>query len=316
MRGNQFGKLFSLTSFGESHGPAMGVVLDGFPAGISVDLEELKNYLARRSPGKNAAQSSRQEPDEPEILSGIYLGKSLGTPITVMVKNIDARSSDYDKLKDQYRPGHADKTTELKYGVRDHRGGGRASGRETLSRVIAGYFAKLILPQLNIKTTITQIGPKFFNEHETEKINNYLVELKNQGDSAGGTVSVKIENPPAGLGEPCFDKLKADLAKGMLSIGSCVGFSYGKGQEFATLLGSQISCDIKNFGGIEGGISNGETIEFQLTFKAPSTIGKNAKEGRHDPCILPRALVVIESMSAIVLADHFLRQKAYQVGEQ
>ena len=328
MSGNSFGKIFSVRSFGESHGPAMGVVIEGMPAGVAISREELQNWVNRRSPGKLKGTSARNEPDQVEILSGIYQDKTLGTPIALIVKNLNQKSEDYDQLKNTYRPGHADKTTMQKYGIRDPRGGGRSSGRETISRVMSGYFASLILPKIKIQAVITKLGPfsekhkltegpiqlgpyGFANIQKENEIEAYLLKLKEEGNSVGGSVSVQVYNCPAGLGEPCFDKLKADLAKAMLSIGSCVSFSYGLGSEFSEIDGKVASEDSNNFGGIEGGISNGSTIHFELVFKPTSTVGENAKQGRHDPCIVPRVLPVVESMAYIVLADHFLRQNSY-----
>lgn len=297
MRGNTFGKLFSLTSFGESHGPAIGVVIDGVPCNLNFSQEELQKALDRRAPGKTLGTSDRQEEDKAIVLSGIFEGKTLGTPIAVIVNNTNQKSSDYDHLKNVHRPGHADKTTELKYGIRDHRGGGRSSGRETIARVIAGYFASLVLPNVKVQAGILQMGEKKFTTPlleltDTEK--NYLENLKKNGQSIGGLIQVIIDHCPTGLGEPAFDKLKADLAKGLLSIGACTSFSLLQG-------------------GIEGGISNGEPIVIEVGFKATSTIGENAKLGRHDPCILPRAIPVVEAMVKIILADHYLRQNAYRI---
>ena len=326
MRGNQFGKFFSVTTFGESHGEALGVVIDGMPAGATVDLEELKKELKRRAPGQHAVHTSRKEEDLPEILSGVFEGKTLGTPITVIVRNTNQKSEDYDKLKTEPRPGHADQTTIDKFGIRDHRGGGRASGRETLSRVIAGYFAGLIIPKISFYAYISQVAHLKLNSHPTthhtsrgeinipdpkleEEVIGFLKDCKQKGESAGGLVTLSILNTPKGLGEPVFDKLKADLAKAMMSLPACVGVSLGRGFDFAHLLGSEVSKDSKNFGGMEGGISNGEEITLTIAFKAPSTIGEKAKEGRHDPCILPRVVPVVEAMAKIVIADHFLRQE-------
>ena len=300
MRGSIFGKMITMTSFGESHGPFMGVVLDGIPSGLKINLDDLQKELDRRRPGKLKGTSSRNEPDIPEILSGIFEGVTLGTPIAIIVKNIAHQSSDYDLLKNVSRPGHADKTFLQKYGIRDHRGGGRSSGRETISRVIAGYFASLIIPQ--VKINCTSILPEGVD----------LEELKREGESVGGKVNIEIINCPSGLGEPVFDKLKADLAKSLLSIGGCTSFSYGLGEDFAYKKGSEVSDNSSNFGGIEGGISNGEIITLSLTFKPVSTIGKKAKEGRHDPCIIPRVIPVVESMVKWVIADHLLRQSAYE----
>lgn len=329
MRGNSFGKLFSLTSFGESHGPAMGVVIDGVPAGMKVSLEDLQRELDKRAPGKIAGTTSRVESDKAIILSGVFEGVTLGTPIAVIVHNTNQQSGDYDKLKDDHRPGHADKTTIMKYGVRDHRGGGRSSGRETLSRVIAGYFAGMIIPDVKVKAFTCLLGPfeyknilpdlaldiapySFPDTSKNDEIKKYLEDLKSQGESVGGKVRIVVDNSPVGLGEPAFDKLKADFAKALLSIGAVVSFSYGLGEEMALMKGSEVSSFPNAFGGMEGGISNGERMVMTVTFKPTSTVGDKAKEGRHDPCIIPRAIPVVEAMVKIVLADHFLRQNAYQ----
>lgn len=329
MSGNSFGQLFKITTFGESHGEALGVVIDGMPAGIQINLDELKTELKRRAPGQHAVHTSRKEEDLPEILSGVFENKTLGTPITVIVRNTNQRSQDYDKLKDEYRPGHADKTTMLKYGHRDHRGGGRASGRETLARVIGGYFAGLILPTVSFYAYIEEVAqfkikdkPKDHSVDRGEinipdkdlsdKVIQFLKECKQNGESAGGIVTLSILNSPPGLGEPVFDKLKADFAKAMLSLPACIGMSVSSGFELAKIPGSQMSSDSKNFGGMEGGISNGEEILLKMAFKAPSTIGEKAKEGRHDPCILPRVVPVVEAMAKIVIADHYLRHSAYE----
>lgn len=328
MRGNTFGKLFSLTSFGESHGAAIGVVIDGMPSGVNISLDELQSALDKRAPGKIAGTTSRKEDDKAVILSGVFEDVTLGSPIAVIVHNTNQKSEDYDKLKNEYRKGHADFTTMAKFGVRDHRGGGRASGRETIARVIAGYFASLILKDVKVMAYTQKMGPfqtdKIFNDFakdispysfpETSKnseIQKYLEELKSAGESVGGRVKILIEGVPAGLGEPAFDKLKADLGKALLSIGTVVSFSFGLGEEMADLTGSEIQKLENAFGGIEGGISNGKPILMSVTIKPTSTVGEKAKEGRHDPCIIPRAIPVIEAMVKIVLADHWLRQKAY-----
>jgi chorismate synthase len=330
MRGNSFGKMFSLTSFGESHGPSMGVVIDGVPAGLKFSLEDLQRELDRRAPGKIAGTTSRNEADKAIILSGIFQNQTLGSPIAVIVNNTNQKSSDYDEFKDENRPGHADKTTVLKYGIRDHRGGGRSSGRETLSRVIAGYFARLIIPDVKVKAYVNLLGPfeykdilkntdtdispySFPDTKKNDEIKKYLEELKAKGESVGGRVRIIVDNCPVGLGEPAFDKLKADLAKGLLSIGAVVAFSYGLGEEMAHLPGSVVSSTPNAFGGMEGGISNGERMLMTITFKPTSTVGDKAREGRHDPCIIPRAIPVVEAMVKIVLADHFLRQNAYKI---
>jgi chorismate synthase len=332
MRGNTFGKMYSVTSFGESHGPAIGVVIDGVPAGLEVDLNILKKELFRRAPGQTRGTTSRKEMDEPSVLSGLYEGKTLGTPICVVIENTNQKSKDYDSLKESYRPGHADQTTMLKYGHRDHRGGGRASGRETIARVIGGYFASLIIPEVQVKAFMMKMGP-FHSEsipndlsidygpyyypdctqEKIKEIESYLVGLKKSGDSRGGRVSIVALKVPTGLGEPAFDKMKADLAKALMSIGAVVSFSYGLGEEMAEMSGQEVSQNKSNFGGIEGGITNGDDLLMNITFKPTSTVGDKAKEGRHDPCIIPRAIPVVEAMVKIVLADHFLRQRAYEL---
>ncbi len=328
MSGNSFGQMFKVTTFGESHGEALGVVIDGMPAGLAVNIEELKKELKRRAPGQHAVHTSRKEDDVPEILSGVFQDKTLGTPITVIVRNTNQKSEDYDALKDSYRPGHADKTTMMKYGFRDHRGGGRASGRETLARVIGGYFAGLIIKEVSFFAYIEEVGQFKLNQKPadhsvdrgeinipekkmSDEVVAFLQDCKQKGESAGGVVTLSILNSPTGLGEPVFDKLKADFAKAMLSLPACTGFSIGSAFELAKLPGSVISGDSKNFGGMEGGISNGEEILLKMAFKAPSTIGEKAKAGRHDPCILPRVVPVVEAMAKIVMADHYLRKAAY-----
>lgn len=323
MRGNSFGKLFSITTFGESHGEALGCVIDGMPSNIEVSLDDLQKELDRRRPGRLEVSTNRNEADQAEVLSGIFEGRTLGTPICVIVRNQNQCSQDYDKLKTQYRPGHADQTTELKYGIRDHRGGGRASGRETLARVIGGYFAGLVIPSIQVEAFISQVGSfkaktftqkdhlGFADPSQTEALEKYLLDLKASGESTGGSIHLKINHCPAGLGEPVFDKLKATLSHALLSIGSCMAIEFGRGREFSELKGSEISSDSRNFSGIEGGISNGEKIYCTLHFKAPSTIGEKALEGRHDPCILPRVLPVVEAMTKITLCDLFLLQRAF-----
>jgi len=325
MRGNSFGKLFTITTFGESHGVAMGVVIDGMPSNIEISLDDLQAELDRRAPGNIKGTTARKEPDAAKIISGIFEGKTLGSPITVLIENTNQRSKDYNKLKTEVRPGHADQTYMDKFGIRDHRGGGRSSGRETVARVIGGYFAKLILTSVQVKTHTEQMGklssvkdgeivpPYYVAGVDNTAVANYLEELKKDGDSCGGVVSVIIKNCPKGLGEPCFDKLKADLGKAVLSIGACVGFSYGEGERLTRMTGKEASKNIDNFGGIEGGISNGRDIKLSIFVKPTSTVGEKAKEGRHDPCIIPRMIPVIESMIYLTLADHYLRQNAYSL---
>jgi chorismate synthase len=328
MPGNSIGQMFRITTFGESHGEALGTVIDGMPAGLEVNLEDLKKELKRRAPGQHKVHTGRVEEDLPEILSGVFEGKTIGTPITVIVRNTNQRSGDYKDLKTEYRPGHADETTMMKFGFRDHRGGGRSSGRETLSRVIGGYFAGLLLKKVEFYAYIEQVAHFKITEHPqnaqvdrgdinipdpkmSAEVEAFLLDCKSKGESAGGIVSLAIFNSPQGLGEPVFDKLKADLAKGMLSIPASLAFSMGDGFELAVKLGSEISQARENFSGIEGGITNGETVRLKVAFKAPSTIGKKALSGRHDPCILPRVVPVVEAMAKIIFADHFLRQEAY-----
>lgn len=330
MSGNSFGELFKITTFGESHGEALGVVIDGMPGGLDVSLDDLRSELKRRAPGQHEVHTSRKEEDLPEIISGVFNNKTLGTPITVIVRNTNQRSQDYDQLKESYRPGHADKTTIMKYGIRDHRGGGRASGRETLARVIGGYFAGLIVKDVSFFAYIEEVGTFRISKRPlnhlvdrgeinipdkamSDQVVSFLKDCKVNGESAGGVVTLSILDCPVGLGEPVFDKLKADFAKAMISIPACIGFSVNTAFDLVKLPGSVISQDSKNFGGMEGGISNGEEIILQMAFKAPSTIGDKAKAGRHDPCILPRVVPVVEAMAKIVIADHYLRNSAYSL---
>lgn len=327
MSGNSFGEMFRITTFGESHGTALGCVVDGMPGNLPVSLDDLRRELKRRAPGQHEVHTARTEADEPEILSGVFEGKTLGTPITVIVRNTNQKSEDYKDLKDSYRPGHADKTTMDKFGIRDHRGGGRSSGRETLARVIGGYFAGLIIKDVSAYAYIEQVGKFKISSSPahgadrgsinipdkimTDDVIAFLKDCKVQGESAGGVVALSIKGVPAGLGEPVFDKMKADLARAMLSLPACVGMDIGAGFKMADMKGSDISRDSRNFGGMEGGITNGEEIFLRAVFKAPSTLGEKAKSGRHDPCILPRVVPVVEAMAKIVIADQWLRQSAY-----
>ena len=326
MGGNVLGTLFRVVSFGESHGPALGVVIDGLPPRLFVSPEKLQQDLDRRAPGNVPGTSQRKEPDRAHILSGVFEGQSLGTPVAVVVWNEDQRPRDYDDFRHQERPGHGDRTYRLKYGIRDHRGGGRASGRETLARVIAGYFAGLLLPDTRVWFYTKSLGPFEFkgipnpeqvappyffpDPKEQAPIESYLLGLQEKGESCGGRMGLVIDGCPPGLGEPVFNKLKADLAQAFLSLGGCVSCSFGLGEEMARAVGSFVQEKSANFGGIEGGISNGERISLELVFKPPSTLGKMARQGRHDPCLLPRAAVVAEAMAKCVLADHSLRQRA------
>ena len=373
MGGNSFGRLFRVVTFGESHGPSCGCVIDGCPAGLSIDIEDIRRDLRRRRPGgASAISSSRSEEDEPEILSGLFEGKTLGTPIAILIRNRDQRSSDYDELRDVYRPGHADWTWEAKYGFRDHRGGGRSSARETVSRVAAGAVARVFLRTYNIDIrawTSVAAGLKFpgpgengFDWDEIEKnplrIPNRqgaeeafkkLEILKNEGDSAGCKISCIVTGLPAGLGEPIFDKLDANLAAAMLSLGAAKGVEFGRG-EFAGFMAAESTgsahndsplkspAGIKsgaqdspafssnNCGGVLGGISNSMPLEFTVAFKPVPSIAKKqttcgrdggireiAVKGRFDTCIAGRAVPVVEAMTALVLADFMLLSRTANV---
>ena len=326
MPGNRFGQALQLTTFGESHGAALGAVIDGLPAGLVVDPTALQAELERRRPGRLPGGTGRQEPDEAEILSGVFQGQTLGTPVAVIVRNVDARPEDYEALKSVHRPGHGDRSTELKYGRRDHRGGGRSSGRETLARVIGGYFAGLVLPEsCHVRAWIEQLGPFQSSGDDPPgryglrgvddaEVETWLLDLKAKGESVGARLRCRVVGCPPGLGEPVFDKLKADLAKAVMSIGAVTSFSYGLGAEFGSSFGQAVTAEPAYFGGIEGGISTGDPIHLGLTVRPPSTVGENAKAGRHDPCIAPRVLPVVEAMVRLTLADHCLRQRALDTG--
>jgi chorismate synthase len=352
--GNIFGTLFRISAFGESHGVALGVVIDGCPSNIHIDLEFIQSELDRRKPGQSKIVTQRKESDTFEMLSGLFEGKTTGAPLTFMIRNENQKSQDYDHIKDVYRPSHADYTYQQKYGHRDYRGGGRSSARETAARVIAGAVAKQILQHIgiDIKAYVSQVGHLKLNKAYTEldlnktednivrcpdaEIAQQMIELiqevRKDGDTIGGVVSCVITGTPVGLGEPAFDKLHADLGKAMLSINAVKGFEYGSGFDGSSMRGSAhndafyINEGIKtktNFsGGIQGGISNGEDIYFRVAFKPVATImqdqesiNSNAEEvivtgkGRHDPCVVPRAVVIVEAMAALVLVDHYLRNK-------
>lgn len=328
MASNSFGEILRITTFGESHGPALGVVIDGCPPGIPLEEADFLPDLARRRPGQSAVTSARQESDTPEILSGTFEKTTTGMPITVIVRNVAQRSADYDKLKDVFRPGHADETYAAKFGIRDHRGGGRSSGRETVARVIAGVVAKKILPpECRIIAHTRQIGPHVARSFSPETIDrnavrcadpeaarameSYIAELKDAYDSTGGIVAIVVLNPPKGLGDPVFLKLKARLADAVMSIGAVTGFSYGAGFRTAVMRGKDYIADKKNFGGLLGGISTGETIECEASIKPTTSVGEIAKAGRHDPCVVPRVVPVIEAMVALCLADALLLQRAF-----
>jgi chorismate synthase len=355
MSGNTFGKLLTLSTFGESHGVAVGVVLDGFPSKIKIDFAFIQSEVNRRKTGGHFFSSSRKEEDEIEFLSGIFDGHSTGTPISFIIHNYNQKPEDYDQYKDVFRPSHADYTYEKKYGNRDYRGGGRASARETLIRVVGGAFAKLLLREngISISAFISQIGdcripddfslPESFSptdsvtgcpDPETEaQILDLLEKLKAEGDTTGGVITCSVKGTPVGLGEPVFDKLQADLAKAMLSINAVKGFEYGSGFAGAAMKGSKhndlfiledgkISTITNHSGGIQGGISNGEEIYFRVAFKPVSTLIKDQEtinksgektilhgKGRHDVCVVPRAVPVVEAMAALVIADHLLRNQ-------
>jgi len=335
--GNSFGKALILTTFGESHGRAVGGILDGFPSGIPIDTEFVQTELGRRRPGDDPFSSPRKEEDKLEILSGLYEGISTGAPIAFLVFNRDQRPSDYDHLRDVYRPSHGDFTWHMKFGIRDHRGGGRASARETVARVAGGALAKIFLRTRNItvEAQIVQIGSHRIQDagcgiHD-DKIAAYLQQMKEAGDTVGGIISCKIRGVPPGLGEPVFDKLQADLGKAMLSIGTARGFEYGSGFAAASMTGSEhndrfindqgkIRTHTNHSGGIQGGISNGEEIVFRVAFKPVSTLMSDQESvnvagepvtirgtGRHDVCVVPRAVPVVEAMAALVIADHLIR---------
>jgi chorismate synthase len=339
MAGNSFGKALVLTTFGESHGVAVGGVLDGFPANFEIDISFVQAELDRRRPGLGFFSSPRTEKDKLEILSGIFEGKSTGAPIAFIVYNKDQKPSDYDHLKDAFRPSHADYTWQQKYGIRDPRGGGRASARETLARVAGGAFAKVFLQSKNIhiRAGICQVGPHQISEPleniRDPEIITFLEQLKADGDTAGGVISCIIGGVPAGLGEPVFDKLHADLGKAMLSINSVKGFEIGSGFSGAAMKGSEhndlfineggsVKTLTNHSGGIQGGISNGMDIYFRVAFKPVSTLMQDQTtvnlsgepaiikgKGRHDVCVVPRALPIVEAMAALVIADHLIRNR-------
>lgn len=340
MPGNTFGRVLRLTTFGESHGPALGAVADGCPAGVGIALDDFRSALARRRPGQSAIASPRAEADEPEILSGVLGGVTLGTPIAVIVRNTDQRSSDYDNLSP--RPGHADLAWERKYGVRDARGGGRSSGRETLARVIGGVIAERILPAdvrivaftRAIGTTAALDVPDALDRaavdlHPTRcpdpaaaaRIEEDLLACTRDGDSRGGIVELRIDGVPAGLGQPVFKKAKSELAAALMSIGAVTGVTLGDAFADAALAGlvfhSDEDVDAEGWEirahGIQGGITNGRRITLRCAVKPVSTIGSAARAGRHDPCIVPRVIPVVEAMAALVLADLYLASRLDRV---
>ena len=331
---NTIGKILTLTTFGESHGPAMGGILDGMPAGVDIDLDALQRFVDRRRTGHTVGSSTRDERDRVEVLSGIWQGKTLGTPIGFIVRNTDARSSDYDEIARCYRPNHADYTWLVKYGIRDPRGGGRASARETVARVVAGGIAVQALDRLGItvEACIVQVGPHFGVTAEEQQ--RLIAEAAKDGDTLGGIIECVVRGVPAGLGEPLFGKLHAQLAAAMMSIPSVHGFEYGDGFDMAARRGSEvmdrferredgtIGTATNHSGGIQGGISNGEDIVMRIALKPVPTLMRDLPavdrdgnpvtlppRGRHDACVLPRALPIVEAMAALVILDNHLIKK-------
>ena len=347
MAGNSFGNLFRLTTFGESHGTAIGGVIDGCPAGLELDLDQVEYEMNRRKPGQSSIVTQRKEPDTVKFLSGVFEGKTTGTPIGFVIENADQKSKDYSHIKDVYRPSHADYTYDQKYGNRDYRGGGRSSARETACRVAAGAIAKQLLKDIKITAYTSAVGNielkkpfKDLDLSEIEKnpvrcpdpetasqMESYIKDIRSQGDTVGGVVECVISNVPVGLGEPVFDKLHAVLGAAMLSINAVKGFEYGSGFAGAAMKGSDHndlfnpdgSTKTNYSGGIQGGISNGMDIVFRVAFKPVATliqkqqtINKAGEEvemqgkGRHDPCVVPRAIPIVEAMAALILADYYL----------
>lgn len=350
--GNTIGRLFRITTFGESHGPAIGVVIDGCPSGLKVDLQMITDELSRRKPGQSRITTQRKESDTPEILSGLFQGYTTGSPIAIIIRNSDQRSKDYDHLADKYRPSHADFTYQVKYGIRDYRGGGRSSARETAARVAAGAVAKQYLKEkgIAVHAFVSQVGPvrlgKSYQIMDLDKIEEnivrcpdadtaekmiaYIDEVRKNRDTVGGIITGLARGVPPGLGEPVYDKLHADLGKAMLSINAVKGFDYGSGFDGIEMHGSEhndifykegdiIKTRTNYSGGIQGGISNGQDIYFRVAFKPVATVMKDQEsidvhgetttvegKGRHDPCVVPRAVPIVEAMTAIVLMDHIL----------
>jgi len=355
MAGNTFGTLFKLTTFGESHGEAIGGIVDGCPAGLKIDISLIQEALDRRKPGQSRITTQRVEEDKVVFLSGIFEGITTGNPIGFMIKNNNQKPTDYEHIKDKFRPSHADFTYQQKYGIRDYRGGGRSSARETASRVVGGAIAQQILTLQNIKINafVSQVGNikliKNYSELDLEKtylhptrcpdetISNvmfdYIDKIRKEGDTVGGKISCVIANLPVGLGEPVFDRFEADLAKAMLSINATKGFEIGAGFDAMLLKGSEhndefyvdknkVKTKTNHSGGVQGGITNGEDVFFNVAFKPVATIMKPQQtvnsnfekviivgKGRHDPCVLPRAVAIVEGMTALVVVDFLLRNK-------
>lgn len=354
-----YGKIFRISTFGESHGRAVGVVIDGCPAGIEIDIEFIQSELDRRRPGQSKITTQRKEEDKVEIVSGIFEGKSTGTPLTLLVWNEDQRSKDYSHIADKFRPSHADYTYQEKYGIRDYRGGGRSSARETLARVAAGAIAKSILKSkgITVQAFVSQVGALKLDQdysqydlsltennilrcpdpQKAEEMITFIDDVRKNRDTVGGVVSCVAKGVPAGLGEPVFDKLHAELAKAMMSINAVKGFEYGSGFKGVEMLGSQhndhfyvdggkVRTKTNLSGGIQGGISNGEDIYFRVAFKPVATLmmdqeSVNEKgesvvvsgKGRHDPCVVPRAVPIVEAMAALVLIDFYLRNNVSKI---
>ena len=354
MAGNSFGTLFKLTTFGESHGSAIGGMIDGCPAGLKIDFNSLKKDMVRRMPGQSKITTSRKEPDAVQFLSGIFEGITTGTPLAFIIENTNQKSKDYSHIKDVYRPSHADYTFEKKFGHRDYRGGGRASARETACRVVAGAIAKQLIKNIKITAFVSSVGNininKPYQDLDFNKIEATIVrcpdlqiadkmiqkieEVKKTGDTLGGTVMCVLQNVPIGLGEPVFEKLHAQLGKAMLSINAVKGFEYGagfcatsmKGSEHNDLFNEDGSTQTNLSGGIQGGISNGMDIYFRVAFKPVATLIQQQQalnsegnlvqmkgKGRHDPCVVPRAVPIVEAMAALVLADFTLINKTNKI---
>lgn len=354
---NRIGQIFSVTTFGESHGPGVGGVIDGMPAGVEVDLEFIQSELDRRRPGQSRLTTARKEADQVELLSGVFEGRTTGCPIGFLVRNTNQHSNDYDNMRDLFRPSHADYTYTQKYGLRDHRGGGRSSARETISRVVAGALAKLALQQLGVtvQAWTQQVGNIVLDKDYTqldlaltetndvrcpdaevaEQMAQLITEVKAEGDTIGGVIACVVKGCPVGLGEPAFDKLHATLGHAMLSINAVKGFEYGQGFAGVCQRGSEqndifvpdgkggITTRTNRSGGIQGGISNGQDIYFRVAFKPVATLLMEQEtvtldgqpttltaRGRHDACVLPRAVPVVEAMAAITLLDHYLLARA------
>ena len=356
---NTFGTIFRLTSFGESHGKGIGGVIDGMPAGIKIEYDFIQNELNRRRPGQSSIVTRRKENDRVEFLSGIYEGYSTGAPIGFVIYNENQHSSDYNNLKETFRPSHADYTYTQKYGIRDHRGGGRSSARETIARCVAGALAKFVLKELSIdiKAFTSQVGnislSKDYRQYDLSRVEENIVrcpdekkaaemialidEVRAAGDTIGGVITCVVQNMPVGLGDPVFNKLHAELGGAMLGINAVKGFEYGMGFDGVQYRGSQmndvfvqkdgrVSTLTNNSGGIQGGISNGEDIYFRVAFKPVATILRDIQtldksgaevilkaKGRHDPCVLPRAVPIVEAMAAMVILDHYLLNKTKHI---